>query len=116
MSRLVRIRAVEPVRDFLVRLSFTDGSTKEVDLEPLLHGPIFEPMRRDRNEFLRVYVDPESETIAWPNGADMDPDVLFRGLRPAWMDEEAQVTSSPPALGLPGAIDVPASDSSSNAT
>jgi hypothetical protein len=31
---------------------------------------------RDPDLFRQVAVDPELGTIVWPNGADMDPDVL----------------------------------------
>jgi hypothetical protein len=45
-------------------------------MEPVLDGPVFEPLR-DPAQFAGVYVDPETRTIAWPTGADIDPDVLY---------------------------------------
>ena len=87
MRKMVRVQAVEPRDKFVVKLTFTDGTQREVDLEPYLHGPIFEPMRHDPKVFLSVRVDPRAGTIVWPNGADIDPDVLYHGLRPAWRDE-----------------------------
>jgi hypothetical protein len=32
---------------------------------------------KDRDYFLQVRVDPEAGTITGPNGADLDPDVLY---------------------------------------
>lgn len=32
---------------------------------------------RDPAYFARVAVDSEAGTIVWPNGADIDPDVLY---------------------------------------
>jgi hypothetical protein len=74
---MIRIKSVVVLDGFRVRLGFTDGSVGEVDLAPYLRGPVFEPLLHDRKLFAAVRVDPECETIVWPNGADMDPDVLF---------------------------------------
>ena len=84
---MIRIRAVEPLEDFRLRLWFTDGSVGEVDLAPYLHGPVFDPLVRDPRLFREVRVDPECETIVWPNGADMDPDVLYELARRATIRE-----------------------------
>jgi len=61
---------------FRVSLGFTDGSVGVVDLAPYLRGPIFEPLLHDPEAFRSVRVDPVLGTIVWPNGADLDPDVL----------------------------------------
>jgi len=82
---MVRIQAVKPLEQFNVRLEFTDGTQKEIDLEPYLHGPIFKPIRNDPVMFRSVKVDFRMGTIYWDNGADIDPDVLYHGLQPAWM-------------------------------
>jgi hypothetical protein len=55
---------------------------REINLAPYLQGPIFEPIRNDPLLFRSMRV--EGGTIAWPNGADIDPDVLYHGLKPAW--------------------------------
>jgi Protein of unknown function (DUF2442) len=78
-----RIRSVKPLEGFVLRLSFDDGTTRDVDLEGELWGPVFEPLRADRELFREVRVDEELGTIVWPNGADMDPDVLHGDFEPA---------------------------------
>ncbi len=95
MTALVRIRAVTPVSGFRVRIGFTDGSEREIDLEPYLRGPIFEPLRRDPALFAAVSVDPELRTVVWPNGADIDPDVLYHGRQPAAWAEAARTGTEP---------------------
>ena len=65
---------------------FTDDSMRIVDLEPYLRGPIFEPIRHDLAVFQSVRVDSRTGAIAWENGADIDPDVLYLNLKPAWME------------------------------
>ena len=88
MSQLIRIRTAEPTQTHKVRLTFTDGTVKEVDLSPFLHGPVFDPIKADLEVFRTLNVDPRMGTIVWPNGADIDPDVLYHDLQPAWMENE----------------------------
>lgn len=74
---------MRPTDGTRVHLEFTDGTGREVDLAPYLVGPVFDATRSDPEAFRRVAVDPELGTIVWPNGADIDPDVLYLGLLPA---------------------------------
>jgi hypothetical protein len=46
-----------------------------VDVLPLLHGQVFEPLR-DPAFFSRVALDPVCGTVVWPNGADFAPEAL----------------------------------------
>ena len=73
---MVDITKVVVVEDRIVRLWFSDRSERVVDLAPLLWGPVFEGIASDDDLFAEVRVDPEIGTITWPNGADLDPDVL----------------------------------------
>jgi hypothetical protein len=84
---VVRVIEVQPLDAFRVRVEFTDHSARVIDLTPYLRGPIFEPIRNDRRLFERVRVDRELGTIVWPNGADIDPDVLAGLAPPAWATE-----------------------------
>ncbi|HEX5083761.1 MAG TPA: DUF2442 domain-containing protein [Blastocatellia bacterium] len=85
LGPLVRVKSVEPLEGFKVRLTFQNGIVKEIDLEPFLQGPIFESIRNDVALFRSVKV--VGKTIGWENGADIDPDVLYYDLKPAWMEE-----------------------------
>ncbi|WP_242395024.1 DUF2442 domain-containing protein [Anaeromyxobacter oryzisoli] len=79
---MVRIRSVRPLDGLRVELGLTDGSTRIVDVGPLLRGPMLEPLRRDADLFRAVRVDETLGTIVWPNDADLDPDVLVLSLPP----------------------------------
>lgn len=78
-----RVRAVDVLEARRVRVFFTDGITREIDLAPLLWGPMFTEIREDDATFAAVQVDPELGTLVWPNGADIDPDVLHGDHPPA---------------------------------
>lgn len=81
MKNIHDIRNVEVIGNYSLRVIFDDGAVREVDLEGQLDGPVFEPLR-DPEVFAQVRVDPESGTVAWPTGADLDPIVVYEGLPP----------------------------------
>ena len=84
------IASVVALRPYVVRVVFADGEVRDVDIEPLLGGHVFRPLR-DRDEFARVYIDEQSGGVAWPNGADLDPDVVY-GVTQAASQPAARVT------------------------
>jgi hypothetical protein len=62
-------------RDYVIRLKFNDGAEGFVDLADELHGEMFAPLR-DVEQFRAFTVDPELNTVVWPNGADLAPEFL----------------------------------------
>ena len=78
VTGLVRIADVRPLEGHWLRLWFTNGVVKDVDLsEALAGGGVFDEIHRRRDVFEQVRVNPESRTIEWPGGIDLDPDVLY---------------------------------------
>ncbi len=68
---------VKPLKDFHLHLEFEDGAQGEVDVRKLVKfRGVFEPLK-DATFFAKVDVNPEWGTVFWPNGADLDPDVLY---------------------------------------
>lgn len=72
---MLHIKSAQHISDFVLRVAFDDGTTADIDLENVLVGPVFEPLK-DVSVFSRVAVDPELETVVWPNGADLAPEFL----------------------------------------
>lgn len=72
---IMHVTSVRYVADYRLRLEFNDGRIKEVDLAKELYGEVFEPLR-DREVFKKVFLNPETGTIEWPNGADLAPEFL----------------------------------------
>ena len=70
-----RVAAVEFLEGYALRVGFDDGTQQEIDLEPILAGEIYGPLR-DPALFKKVTIDPEVHTLVWPNGADFDPATL----------------------------------------
>ena len=73
----LHVIAVRHKGQYSLELVFNDSSIKDVDLTPELYGEVFEPLR-DVEFFRLVSVNPETNTIEWPNGADFAPEFLHK--------------------------------------
>jgi len=74
---MASVRAVEVKRGHVVTVSFADGSRRDIDFERFLCGRLFNQLR-SKARFREIRV--EDGAVAWPNGADICPDVLYYDL------------------------------------
>ncbi|MBP1701407.1 MAG: hypothetical protein H6Q38_514 [Chloroflexi bacterium] len=64
------------IGNYSIELTFSNGTTKRVNLERWLYGEVFEPLR-DPAFFAQMRLEPGEITISWPNGADLAPEFLY---------------------------------------
>ncbi len=60
------------VGPYTLRVVFDDGVEQTINLESVLYGEMFGPLR-NLQVFNQVHLDDEVRTLVWPNGADFDP-------------------------------------------
>jgi hypothetical protein len=72
----LHVEQVACQKDYELRIEFSNGAVKDVDLRAELYGEVFEPLR-DFELFRQVKVNEETRTIEWPNGADFAPEFLY---------------------------------------
>lgn len=73
---ITKIKSVVTPALYKIHVVFSDNAEQTIDLEPMLFGPIYGPLR-EPSLFRSVEVDAEVGTIVWPNGADFDPATLY---------------------------------------
>lgn len=77
---LVDVVSVTVLDGYQVQLRFKDGVEGIADIGKMVKFTgIFAPLV-DHDYFAKVSVNPVLGTIAWPNGADIDPDVLYASI------------------------------------
>jgi len=72
---LYRVTDFHIVGDFTLQVRFDDEIEQTIDFKPVLYGQMWGPLR-ELTFFNQVRLDPEAETLVWPNGADFDPETL----------------------------------------
>jgi Protein of unknown function (DUF2442) len=74
MSIFARVTNVEHLGGRSLRVTFSDGLVRELDFANRLPGVL--ASIDDEASFAQVTVDSVAGTVCWPNGIDLDPDVL----------------------------------------
>jgi Protein of unknown function (DUF2442) len=75
---LIDVVNVRHVHAHQLDITFADGLCANVDMDKVIKrfSGVFLPLK-DEAYFAQVRINPELNTIAWPNGADVYPDVLY---------------------------------------
>ena len=69
--RLRRVTVLPPTR---LKIEYLDGQVRLFDVEPYLDKGLF---RELRNPGLFASARVDLDTVAWSNGADIDPECLY---------------------------------------
>lgn len=75
-NELHRVTSFAIVADYVIKVTFDDNTERTLDFEPILAGPIFGQLR-EPGLFSQVKLDRDFGALEWPNGADIDPMVLY---------------------------------------
>lgn len=72
---IYRVVSFEKVAPFTLKVLFNDETSQVIDFRPVLKGEVYGPLQ-NQSLFDQVRIDPEVNTLVWPNGADFDPAML----------------------------------------
>ena len=76
-----RVCVLKVLPNWQLSVRFNDGLTGLVDVSELINNPdpgIFSALR-DPSYFAKAYLD--CGAVAWPNGADLAPDAMYKAIR-----------------------------------
>ena len=74
MSMYLSVNKVKALSGYRLELTFENDEIKVFDVTPYLDTGVFTALRAEKL-FKRVNVS--FDTIEWPNGIDLDPEVLY---------------------------------------
>jgi hypothetical protein len=81
---MIRATQVEAFEGYVIRVSFSDGAVKDIDMSGELAEAkgVFQALR-DPKVFCQVRVNELNGAVEWPGEIDLDPEVLYGLFEPA---------------------------------
>ena len=88
---MIKIIRAKLIRDRIIQVEFSDGSSGEYDLEPLAaRGGLLTLVWSESGYFERFFL--ELGALCWPNGLELSPEAIRRELTAAGkLRQRAQV-------------------------
>ncbi|OHD54434.1 MAG: hypothetical protein A2Y33_04655 [Spirochaetes bacterium GWF1_51_8] len=87
---MVEIKSAHYISDYRLELEFSDGMLGRIDFRDYLQrGGVFARFQ-DMVYFKSFFIDPVSKTLAWPDGIDIDPEMLYHKATGAPLPEWAR--------------------------
>ncbi len=77
---MIRIIAVEPIENYQLKVTLSDGRQGIFDVKPYLEIGVFQELK-DPTYFKEVKVEPHFGGILWPNEQDLSPETIEFGMR-----------------------------------
>ena len=75
MQLYLSIKKVKPLSNYKLELTFENNEEKLFDVKPYLETGLFKTLK-DETFFKKVKISYDS--IEWPNGVDLDPEILYK--------------------------------------
>lgn len=94
------VTRVVPLADYQLLLTFAGGEFRVFDVAPYLTRGVFAALR-EKAVFDRVQIS--FDTVAWPNGADFCPELLYANSRALAPDELWRLTGAQTCENVPAA-------------
>jgi len=69
------VKKVKPLSNYNLELTFENKEIRIFDIKPYLNTGLFKKLK-DEKYFNMVKVS--YDTIEWPNGVDLDPEILYK--------------------------------------
>ncbi|MDA8336307.1 MAG: DUF2442 domain-containing protein [Peptococcaceae bacterium] len=75
-----RVQKAQPLNDHVILLEFDNSDYRVINMKQFFTFPVFHGIAANKDLFNQVFVS--GRTIEWPDGATLDPDVLYHESMP----------------------------------